>query len=114
MVVYTIYIIRAARCEVCKRWMKEVISKVPEFPDIIECTCTVKYTPKEMVEKLNAKLEVKEFDSEKLFKRIVQEYLDNKTSLQKANDMAQIVVTREKFRFEQKYGFSSAQQKTLV
>lgn len=114
MVVYTVYILRAARCEVCKRWMKEVISKVPEFPDVIQCSCTTKYTPKEMVEKLHAKTEVKEFDSEKLYKRIVQEYLDKNSSLQKANDMAQIVVSRQKLQFEQKYGFSSTPQKTLV
>lgn len=114
MVIYTIYILRAARCAICKRWIKEVISKVPEFPDVIQCTCTTKYTPKEMVEKLHAKTEVKEFDSERLYKRIVQEYLDKHSSLQKANDMAQIVVSRQKLQFEQKYGFSSTPQKTLV
>ena len=114
VVTYTVYILRAARCQICKRWMKEVISKVPEFPDVIQCTCTTKYTPKEMVEKLNANTEVKEFDSEKLYKRIVQEYIDKQSSLQKANDMAQIVVAREKLRFEQKYGFSSTPQRTLV
>lgn len=94
--------------------MKEVISKVPEFPDVIQCNCTTKYTPKEMVEKLHAKTEVKEFDSERLYKRIVQEYLDKNSSLQKANDMAQIVVSRQKLQFELKYGFSTTAQKTLV
>lgn len=81
---------------------------------MIQCTCTTKYTPKEMVEKLHAKTEVKEFDSEKLYKRIVQEYLDKNASKQKANDMAQIVVSREKLRFEQKYEFNTTAQKTLV
>ena len=113
MVVYTIYRLHGARCSVCKRWIKEVLSKRPEFPEIIECTCTTKYTPKQMINDLNAKTEVKEFDSEKLYKRIVQEYLDKKSSIQKANDMAQIVVTREKQRFEQKYGFGTFEQARL-
>lgn len=113
MVVYTVYTLHGARCEVCKRWIKEIVSKIPEFPDLIECTCTTKYTPKEMVDKLNAKTDVKEFDSEKLYKHIVQEYIDRKSSLQKANDMAQVVVAREKLRFEQKYGFSEDVQKRL-
>ena len=114
MVVYTAYTLHGARCAVCKRWIKEVISKKPEFPEIIECSCTTKYTPKQMVDDLNAKMDVKIFDSEKLYKRIVQEYLAKNSSLQKANDMAQIVVSREKDRFERKYGFDASEQKTLL
>lgn len=113
MVVYTVYTIHGARCAVCKRWIKEVISKVPKFPDVIECTCTTKYTPRQLVNEMNAKTDVKEFDSDKLYKHIVQQYLDKKSSMAHATEVACRVIAREKERFEKKYGFGNEQRKLM-
>lgn len=115
MVVFTVYVIHGARCSECKKWIPKTISREPDFPSPVKCTkCGKEYTAKQLVNDLKGKLDVKEFNSEKLFKRIVLEYLARNSSKEDANIMAQRVVEREQVRFQEKYGFLPKQNTLTV
>lgn len=113
MVTYTVYIIHGARCSVCKRWIKETYSKKPEFENDIKCCCTTTFTAKQLINEMNAKIKIKEFDSDKLFQHMVQQYLKKNNTLDHANSMACMIVAREKAAFERKYGFINEQKPSI-
>lgn len=113
MVVYTIYVIHAAKCPNDNKWIPEIFSKKPDFTQGQKCPkCNREYTPKELVDLCGGRVSVKEFDSDKLYIKIVKSY-DGLRSRYDAEKTAIRCVLREQQRFEQKYGFRPQVQTKL-
>lgn len=113
MVNYTIYCIHGAKCLQCKRWIPRLFSKKPEFQQGKKCEkCYREYSPKELVNECGGRIDIIEFDSDKLYLKIMKSY-EGKRPKADAQETALRVVQREKLRFEQKYGFEQPVQKRL-
>lgn len=105
MVRYVVNIIYNVRCT-CHKWLPRINDSKGRFPDLTQCQkCETQWTPQDMINILGGKVEIKEFDSEILYEKMVKMYVDKyKYDVERANAIAIKSVEDQRIIFIKKYG----------
>lgn len=116
MVIYKVLIIYHIKC-VCKKWIPKFHNGPGKFPDIIQCPkCQKIWGVKELLEPpINAKIEEKIFDTEKLYGIILNSAIEKmKMTQDQANQYCMITIPKQQKQFEEKYNIPVMVQRKLM
>lgn len=89
--------IRAGKCCDCKTvWLPPSEEKNGVFPDVVCKKCKRSFTGKELLDLCGARMEINEYDPNKLYDKMVHYYMDKKGySKDQANTIAMKVVAEQ-------------------
>lgn len=116
MVIYKVLIIFHIKC-ICKSWIPKFHNGPGKFPDFIKCPkCLSNWTVQQLLEPpINAKIEEKIFDTEKLYKIILNNAIEKiHMTKDKANEYCMITIPKQQKQFEEKYSIPIQVQRKLM